>query len=152
MLRNIVLQAHYHDKWRWLLDPINDYSVKGTYQYLTTVEAPSVRGVFDFVWHKHVSLKVSSFAWRLFRERLATKDNLARRRVLHTDDTMCMGDCGVLETADHLLFSCDTFGSVWSFVLQWLGYLSSLLLGVGFIFFSLDSWLGYRSLHIRTFG
>lgn len=88
---------------------------------ITMVEAHFDKGVFDTVWHKHVPLKVSLFAWRLFHERLPTKDNLARHRVLHTDDTMCMGACGELETADNLLFSCDTFGSVWSFILQWLG-------------------------------
>jgi len=38
--------------------------------------------------------------------------------------------CGCLwqaKTADYLLFSCDTFGSVWSFVLQWLGLSFSVL-------------------------
>jgi len=41
LLHNIVLQDHVHDKWKWLLDHIVGYSVKGTYHFLTTVENPS---------------------------------------------------------------------------------------------------------------
>ena len=34
LLCNIVLQDDTIDRWRWILDPINDYTIKGTYQYL----------------------------------------------------------------------------------------------------------------------
>jgi len=64
--------------------------------------------------------KVSLFAWRLFHNRLPTKNDLVRRHILHIDDNLCVGGCGSLEIADHLHFSCDPFGSVWSAVLQWL--------------------------------
>jgi len=60
LLHNIVLQDHIiHDRWRWLLDPITGYSVKGTYHFLTTMEVPSYRVLFDDVWHRQVPLKVS---------------------------------------------------------------------------------------------
>jgi len=52
LLHNIVLQDHIRDRWRWLLDHINGYSVKGTYYFLTTVDAPPESGLFDDVWHK----------------------------------------------------------------------------------------------------
>jgi len=77
-------------------------------------------GLFDDVWHKQVSLKVSIFAWRLLRNRLPTKDNLVRRQILHHDDTVCVTSCGSIETTDHLFFTCDIFSRVCALVLQWL--------------------------------
>jgi len=37
-----------------------------------------------------------------------------------TSMIICVGGCGSMEIADHLLFSCDTFGNVWLAVLPWL--------------------------------
>nr|ABN05773.1 hypothetical protein MtrDRAFT_AC148815g37v2 [Medicago truncatula] len=36
LLHNIVLQENIHDAWRWLLDPIQGYSVRGAYRFLIT--------------------------------------------------------------------------------------------------------------------
>jgi hypothetical protein len=106
---------------RWVLDPINGYSVKGTYQFLTLPDTSMVRGLFDAAWLKQVPLKVSIFVWRLLRNRLPTKDNLFRRRALHQDDIYCIGGCGSMESTCHLLIRCDIFGSVWYRVYRWLG-------------------------------
>jgi len=108
------------DRWRWLLDPVLGYTVKGAYHLLTSVEEPLARGLFDDVWHKHVPLKVSLFAWRLLRNRLPTQDNLVRRRVLHHNDNECVGGCGLQETATHLFLNCDTFCNMWVSVSHWL--------------------------------
>jgi hypothetical protein len=48
LLNNIVLQENIQDQWRWLLDPIHGYTVKGTYCFLTNSAvqvstAPSTR-------------------------------------------------------------------------------------------------------------
>jgi hypothetical protein len=120
LLCNIVLQDHVLDRWRWVMDLINGYCVKGVYQYLMLSDASLDRGFFDVAWLKQVPLKVSIFVWRLLCNRLPTKDNLIRRRTLHQDDILCIGGCGCSETASHLLFRCDIFGSVWYGVYQWL--------------------------------
>jgi hypothetical protein len=120
-IADVVLQANVHDRWRWLLDPAHGYSVKGTYQYLMSVDEPPERELVDDVWLKQVPLKVLLFAWRLFRNRLPTKDNLLRRQVLHSDNINCVGGCGSLENAEHLFLGCDFFGRVWTQVLLWLG-------------------------------
>lgn len=122
LLHNIVLHDHVLERLRWLLEHINGYSVKGTYRFLTTVDAPPEHGQFDDVWHKQVPLKVSLFVWRLLPNRLPTKDNLVRLQILHHADNVCVTGCGSLETADHFLFTCDIFGRVWFLVLQWLHF------------------------------
>lgn len=36
LLHNVVLQDNTIDRWRWSLDPIHGYYVKGVYTYLST--------------------------------------------------------------------------------------------------------------------
>lgn len=120
LLCNIILQDSTLDRWWWVLDPISGYSVKGTYKYLTLPNTREETDLYDAAWLKHVALKVSLFVWRHLRNRLLTKDNLLRRRVIQHDDTFCVGGCGCLETSMHLLFQCDIFRGLWCHVYQWL--------------------------------
>jgi hypothetical protein len=41
--------------------------------------------------------------------------------VIDVDAQLRIGACGEVETSSHLLFHCNIFGSVWNFILQWLG-------------------------------
>ena len=120
LLHDIVLQERSINRWDVVTDPSHGYIVKGAYHILTSVEEHPVRGLFDDVWHKNVPLKVVLFAWRLLRNRLPTKDNLVRRRVLHYDANLCVGGCGFQESATHLFLNCAIFGNLWVNVLQWL--------------------------------
>jgi len=120
LLHNIVLQENTVDRWRWLIDLINGYSVSGTYHFLTMAELSFDWELYADIWHKHVPLKVNVCAWRLIRNRLPIKDNLVRRRVLLIDDNVCVRECGSLETVEHLFLGSDIFTCVWSSVLQWM--------------------------------
>jgi hypothetical protein len=128
MIHNVVLQDTSCDTWRWLLDPIHGYTVRGTYHFLTSPGAGVDRPHVDEVWHTCIPSKVSLFVWRLLRDRLPTKNNLLRRGVIQATDTDCTTGCGELETVTHLFLGCDTYGSLWSYVLHWLG-ISSVLHG-----------------------
>jgi hypothetical protein len=66
-------------------------------------------------------LKVSILAWRLLCDRLPTKANFVKRAVLDTSSSLCVSDCGFVETAQHQFLSCDTFSSMWPLSRQWLG-------------------------------
>ena len=128
LLHNVVLQVIVHDTWRWLLDPILGYSVRGAYNFITTTGTTVDRNLVDEVWHRLIPLKVSLFVWRLLHDRLPTKDNLARRGSIPATDTACSSSCGNLETSKHLFLDCATLSSLWSLVLHWLG-ISSVLGG-----------------------
>ena len=128
LLLNVVVQETLTDTWRWLLDPANGYSVRGTYHFLTTSEEVVDRSLVDDVWHKLIPSKVSLFVWRLLRDKLPTKDNLARRRVIQATNTAYTTACGNLETATHLFLGCDIHSSLWLLVLHWLG-ISTVLSG-----------------------
>jgi hypothetical protein len=74
-----------------------------------------------FFWHKQVPLKVFVFAWRLLRDRLPTKTNLANRGIIPLEAQSCVSGCGDMESAQHLFISRNIFGSLWSPVRSWIG-------------------------------
>jgi hypothetical protein len=121
LLLDIVLQDNVDDIWRWLLDPIHGYSVRMAYRFLITSVETADRPQVPDIWHSHIPSKVSVFVWRLLRNRLPTKDNLLRRRVLSHNEVACVAGCGNRETAKHLFLDCDFFGSLWSHIWGWLG-------------------------------
>ena len=69
-------------------------------------------------------LKVLVFSWRLLRNRIPTKDNLYRRRIIQEEAQLCISGCGKIETTYHLFLHCDVFGQVWQLVYLWLGVFS----------------------------
>jgi len=65
---------------------------------------------------------VSITAWRLLRDRLPTKSNLAMRGVLHAETCQCVAGCGSREDVSHLFLLCPCFGSVWPMLRQWIDF------------------------------
>lgn len=81
LLRSVTLQFNFTNSWRWQLDPSASYTVCSAYQLLTTQDH-----AVDLIWHKHIPLKVSSFTWRLLRDRLPTRSNLLDRGIVTNVD------------------------------------------------------------------
>lgn len=106
------------DSWNWQLDRGSRYSVCGVYLFLTSLQSQQASAVSNLVWHKNVPLKVLVFAWRLHQNRLLTKDNLARRDVIAADASLCLAGCGDVESANHLLLTCNVFGNIW-YLFSW---------------------------------
>ncbi|GAU34020.1 hypothetical protein TSUD_393660 [Trifolium subterraneum] len=66
-------------------------------------------------------VEVSIFAWRLLRDRLPTKLNLATRGILYPAAHFCVTGCGEAESAHHLFISCSNCGPIWTLVCSWIG-------------------------------
>jgi len=60
--------------------------------------------------------------WRLLRDRLPTKANLAVRGIITSDERFCAAGCGHVEDAQHLFLFCSTFGSLWPPVRLWIDF------------------------------
>ncbi|GAU21296.1 hypothetical protein TSUD_287060 [Trifolium subterraneum] len=112
LLLDFTLQAQSLDMWTWRLDPVSGYSVRGADQLLTSHPIEPLDVASDLIWHKQVPLKVSIFAWRLLRDRLPTKSNLAIRGIIIPEAQSCVTGCGEMETTQHLFISCSIFGSL----------------------------------------
>jgi len=121
LLANVTLQVSLSDGCRWRLDNSGNYSVRSVYHMLTTGGNPIVDEAPTLVWHKHVSLKVSILAWRLLRNRLPTKSNLAVRGIMVQDEHLCVSGCGGVETAQHLFVSFPIFRDLWQHVRARIG-------------------------------
>jgi hypothetical protein len=65
---------------------------------------------------------MSVFAWRLLRNKLPTKSNLAIQGIIPPEVQSCVADCGIVESAKHLFISCSTFGSLWTSVRSWIEF------------------------------
>jgi len=121
LLQNVTLQAYRVDRWIWRLKSPSIYTVCSAYNYLNA-QVPIDHVVHvSSLWHKDLPLKMVLFAWRLFRDRLPTMDNLSRRHVIDIDAQSCVGGCGFQETSAHLFLDCNLFGSVWNHNFRWLG-------------------------------
>ena len=120
-LQNVSFQVHREDKWMWKVDSSSIYTVQSA--YTSIIAQAHVENVVATppIWHKDVPLKVVLFALRLFRDRLPTKDNLRRRRVIDFDAQICVGGCGLIETSAHLFSHCNFSSLVWNHIVQWLG-------------------------------
>ncbi|GAU51172.1 hypothetical protein TSUD_412070 [Trifolium subterraneum] len=116
-----VLQTNIPDSWIWHHDTSGGYSVRGAYSLLTTTDGGTTTGASELIWHKHVPLKISVLAWRLFRNRLPTKDNLGARNIIPLDARFCVNGCGEQETANHLFLACPVIAPLWGMVRSWLG-------------------------------
>ena len=69
------------------------------------------RKIWKTIWKLRIPQKIKHFAWRAGRDILATKSNLAKRRI--TPNGIC-DLCGHNEeTVSHLLWGCDHAKEVW---------------------------------------
>lgn len=119
LLLNVTLQVDRVDRWIWRLDTSSTYSVRSAYNYLNVQALVDLVVPVSSLWHKDVPLKVVLFAWRLFRDRLPSKDNLFRRCVIDINAQNCVGGCNLQETSAHLFLHCNLFGSESHFSVAW---------------------------------
>ena len=104
VLHNVTLQVDKDDKWLWTLESSHTFSVCKVYNFLTIQPRIASSVVASSLWHKDVPLKVVLFAWRLFWDRLPTKDNLLRRGVIDHDSRECVAGCGSVESSYHFSY------------------------------------------------
>jgi hypothetical protein len=112
------------DKWQWV---DSNYSVKEAYIQLTEEDGFEVEWANE-IWNPLIPAKMSILAWRLFYDRLPTKDNLRKRGVHLNSSSLCVGGCGCVENANHVFFNCPMLSCVWKETLKWLGVYTALVL------------------------
>jgi hypothetical protein len=113
------------DAWNWRANGEDGFTVKSCYDLLYTSLGPA-RGsdlLFDFVfsnvWKCAAPSKICAFSWQLLLDRIQTKDNLWRRRMIN--EQQCMFCVGNIETSVHLFLHCAVAAKVWYGVMKWLG-------------------------------
>ncbi|KAF1867673.1 hypothetical protein Lal_00050106 [Lupinus albus] len=103
------------------------YSVRSAYRSIILPEASPPKSsstkLTHTLWRSKAPLKVTCFAWRLFQDRIPTKDALSRRGVttIGIDDILCSFCREHSESSHHLFSSCSFTFLVWQLVYNWLG-------------------------------
>ena len=120
LLHSVILQVDKEDGWAWKLEKTNFYSVRSAYNFQTAQHIVDNPVDVQSLWQKDIPLKVVIFAWRLFRNRLPTKDNLLRRGILNNDNCLCVAGCDSLEIVNHLFLHCSFSGSIWHLIHRWI--------------------------------
>ena len=75
----------------------------------------------DIIWQRYIPLKMSLFGWCLLHDRVPTKVNLFKHRIISFGDQLCVLGCGQIESSDHLFLDCTLYGYLWFDVYRWLG-------------------------------
>jgi hypothetical protein len=116
------------DKWLWSANPEDGFSVSDCYKILyQKLREPCALDwgsgyAFSNIWNCGVPSKVSAFSWQLFLDRIPTKENLRKRRILLHHQSVCVF-CGAdVETSVHLFLHCSCATKVWYDLMKWLGF------------------------------
>nr|XP_020158384.1 uncharacterized protein LOC109743706 [Aegilops tauschii subsp. strangulata] len=97
-----------NDAVAWRLTASRKFSVKSLYEKLTEGnELDMARGL----WKAGIPLKIKIFMWQMFRNRLPTSDNVAKRNG-PANGTCAI--CALGEDANHVFFGCCLARFAWS--------------------------------------
>lgn len=98
------------DKVSWKLEAKGSFSVKSTYNALTTSDGgPHYKNI----WKAKIPPKIKIFLWLVANDAIVTKDNMIKRN--WKGDPSCYF-CQQPESANHLLFTCPVAKVVWAIV------------------------------------
>jgi hypothetical protein len=121
LLQNVILLVDKIDRWLWTLESSHEFCVRSAYNYMPLQPPVASTVPASSLWLKEVPLKVVLCAWRLFRDRLPTKDNILHRGIIGNDSRLCVRVCGSTKTLAHLFLLSNHFGFVWYHIYRWIG-------------------------------
>jgi hypothetical protein len=121
------MPAEREDSWLWRNIPDEGFTVNSCYELLCETfllageKDPFSESVFSKVWKCVAPSKVCAFSWQLLLNRVQTKDNLWRRRMIGEHERGCV-HCGMeSESAVHLFLHCAIARKIWYALMKWLG-------------------------------
>ena len=100
------------DTVTWALTTSGKFTVKSLYRRLCQVQGPAFP-MPTGLWNARIPLKVKVFFWQLFRNRLPTSANVAKRN--GPSSGLC-AICNTMEDANHVFFRCPLARFAWSAV------------------------------------
>ncbi|GJX12486.1 RNA-directed DNA polymerase, eukaryota [Tanacetum coccineum] len=115
IISSIVL-SNSNDHWIWRLDSAGYFSVKSARVYIDDFFLP--KDDVSTRWIASVPIKVNIFAWKVCLDKLPTRLNLSIRG-LDIPSILCPNCYVAVESAAHILFSCDMACELLRKVTRW---------------------------------
>ncbi|KAF1874246.1 hypothetical protein Lal_00030279, partial [Lupinus albus] len=132
-LKQVVLFRNKSDGWEWKFDKSKLYCVKSAYSSIpfSNLEPNFSTYPYQHLWKSKAPSKVISYAWRLFLDRIPTRDGLSRWGVslIIGGGASCTHCNDQLESSQHLFFSCSFSYRVWQLIYKWLDFYVALPYG-----------------------
>jgi hypothetical protein len=132
----MVARSEENDRWFWSPEESGIFSVKLAYLLLGRVFVseldfgPNDLRVLNNIWRSSAPSKVIAFSWKLLRNRIPRRVNLAVRGVQVAGGSLdCILCVGKAEEANHLFMFCDFACGVcvWSRIFRWLSVVFVML-------------------------
>jgi hypothetical protein len=127
IIDNINLSAVV-DRWGWIPDKGGEFTVKTTYELVVKMFiasgdlSPEEKFAFKVIWKSLAPSKAAALAWRALLDRLPTRMNLFKRRIImQVEECLCVFCGEELETAAHLFLYCPRITQLWDRIFAWLG-------------------------------
>nr|GEV78368.1 RNA-directed DNA polymerase, eukaryota [Tanacetum cinerariifolium] len=114
-IQNVIL-SNMDDRWTWDLNGEGVFRVKDVRFRLDEFFLP--KAAIATRWVKYIPIKVNIFVWKLFLDRLPTRDNLFHRGVL-VPNALCLIRSSAEEDSSHLFFSCCMVTEVVRLICRW---------------------------------
>ncbi|XP_057800154.1 uncharacterized protein LOC131015749 [Salvia miltiorrhiza] len=119
------------DGWRWKSTPYGCFTVNSAYKELSSQSGPPAdlddKLIWQMIWKAPTPPKVITTVWKALRGRLATCENLMKRRVIAQNSEAKCAFCKTeIETSEHIFFSCSKTEEIWKFLLLWIGKQTAL--------------------------
>ncbi|KAJ0586906.1 putative reverse transcriptase zinc-binding domain-containing protein [Helianthus annuus] len=106
------------DVWMWSSgDQKSEYKVCVLRRELDQI--PVIPKTKDLLWVIWIQRKINCFLWRVVLDRIPTKEALIKRKVSLSSNICVMCNRGI-ETADHLMITCDFAQQIWIAVSTWI--------------------------------
>ncbi|GLT56346.1 hypothetical protein SLA2020_293910 [Shorea laevis] len=121
LINGVKVRKDKADFWGWVHKSDGAYSVKDAYAFLTPMDCILDKRWLKVIWCKYVPSKMSIFGWRLFLNKLPTKENLYLRGVLVEGAVGCEFCNEGVEQLQHVFCECKEVWLVWMKVLGWWG-------------------------------
>ncbi|KAE9594954.1 hypothetical protein Lal_00041263 [Lupinus albus] len=124
VLLDCTLQYNKPDSWEWKYDKSKLYTVRSAYNLITHNDLQQANNnmLSSLFWKSKAPLKVLTFVWRLFQDKIPTKDALLKQGItLHDGEgSLCVFCNEYPESATHLFSTCSISYSVWQHIYRWL--------------------------------
>jgi hypothetical protein len=121
--------SNHGDSWLWMGDDTCGFTANSAYTVLAAefnqfvLPSPTLQFVFKNLWKCGAPSKICAFSWQLILDRIQTKDNLVKHRIINEQQGQCVLCGSVPETAIHLFLHCNFAAAVWYGIMCWLGFI-----------------------------
>lgn len=115
------------DTWIWTAELDGVYTVHSAYKLIQKPSLVAAEPIFSLVWGTRVPSNIAVFIWKMVLNRLPSRVNLRKRKVITTVNNSCCPIClQEEESLNHLLITCPVAAEVWVRCYRWLGWVTVL--------------------------